>query len=289
MKPCVVLSRAQAQCATFYWPGRDEYVGYRFMEHDPERFIRPLSGIGALPSSRLGPMPPTDRPPLRGPAADPLGLDWVARYAETDADNPIQLAFQAFADGSAWAAGNDNHGEQHREILFEPVEDGVFMWMRLTTHTTILGAFCVQQCLRFSGETSVPWRQRVARAPSLSEFDLQARGRPHHTLTYARQAGQWIPFPLPHTRYHTPPGRPMLGTSSSGQVDHGLIVRESAGGTLAAGMYWERTAYISNRHPADCLHASVGFGPLAEGEMRTVRGKFYLIEGTKDDLLRAWI
>jgi hypothetical protein len=53
-------------------------------------------------------------------------------------------------------------------------------------------------------------------------------------------------------------------------------------------MYWERTAYVTNRHPADCLHALVDFGPLAKGEERTVRGKFYLVEGNRDDLLAVW-
>jgi hypothetical protein len=53
-------------------------------------------------------------------------------------------------------------------------------------------------------------------------------------------------------------------------------------------MYWERTAYVSNWHPADCVHALVDFGPLDAGQSRTVCGKFYLIEGTKDDLLAAW-
>jgi hypothetical protein len=46
--------------------------------------------------------------------------------------------------------------------------------------------------------------------------------------------------------------------------------------------------YVSNRHPADCLHAGVDFGPLAAGESRSVQGKFYWLEGTKDDLFDLW-
>jgi hypothetical protein len=57
---------------------------------------------------------------------------------------------------------------------------------------------------------------------------------------------------------------------------------------IATGMYWERTVAISNRHPADCVHAWVDFGPLDVAESRTVWGKFYYLEGTKDDLLDRW-
>lgn len=288
MKPIVVLSRADAQCATFYWPGQEFFIGYRFIEHDPETMLRPLPGIGALPINKMGVMPVQDRQPMRARDADPLGLGWVAHYAENDPADAIQLAFQSFADGSAWARGNDNRGAQRREFFFEPVDDGLLIWMRLVTDVNILGAFAVQQCLRFSGGTNEPWRQRVALFPRLSEFDMQAKGRPHDTLTWARSNDQWLPFPLPHTAYHTPPGKLLLGARSSGAVDHGLIVRESLDHSLTSGMYWERTAYITNRQPADCVHASVGFGPLARGETRTVRGRFYLIEGTKDDVLQAW-
>jgi hypothetical protein len=88
--------------------------------------------------------------------------------------------------------------------------------------------------------------------------------------------------------YHTPPGLPLVKKRSSGAVDHGLIIRESLDSRCSSGMYWERTAYISNRHPADCLHASMDFGPLKAGQSRTVHGKFYFIDGPKDNLLGAW-
>jgi hypothetical protein len=91
-----------------------------------------------------------------------------------------------------------------------------------------------------------------------------------------------------------------------GSIDHGLILRETldrkkvpasyfrrtapgeAWDRISTGLYWERTAWVSNRHPADCVHAVVYLGPLPPGGSRTVHGKFYWIDGTKDDLLAAW-
>jgi len=46
--------------------------------------------------------------------------------------------------------------------------------------------------------------------------------------------------------------------------------------------------YVSNRHPADCLHAGVDMGPLKASESRTVQGKFYWLDGTKGDVYALW-
>ncbi len=51
---------------------------------------------------------------------------------------------------------------------------------------------------------------------------------------------------------------------------------------------WERTLLVSNRHPADCVHAWVDVGPLAAGQSRIVRGKVYFFQGSKEDLLEHW-
>ncbi len=124
-------------------------------------------------------------------------------------------------------------------------------------------------------------------------------------MTWSRRENIWQPFPLPFTRYHLPPGQGIYD-DSSGPVDCGLIVRESASPeeapdsywqltapeatweTWTAGFYWESSAYISNRHPADCLHIGIDLGPLESGQSRTVRGKFYWLEGTKEDVLTLW-
>jgi hypothetical protein len=169
-----------------------------------------------------------------------------------------------------------------------------------------VGACAVQQCLRYTGAANQPKRRQSGHVPFLSEFDIQACGYPDQTVTFARQAGAWVQFPVPHTLFHTPPGAALPGLTSAGQVDHGLIVRETldrhslppwfwdhlAPGTrwerIATGMFWERTVAVSNRHPADCVHSWVDFGPLGAGESRTLWGRFYYFEGTKDDLLDRW-
>jgi hypothetical protein len=231
---------------------------------------------------------------------------WRTSYREKDPQDPTQLVFQAYSDGSAWCSLREGNGLQQRETFFRPVEDGVQMWMRLTTQVPIEGSFLVQQCLRFTGAQNWSLRRHIAQVPFLSELDVQAMGHPDLTLTYARREDEWFGFPASHTIYASPLGIGLTGRALSGPVDHGLIVRETLdrkkvpasyfrrtapGETwerVSSGVYWERTALISNRHPADCVHAFVDLGPLSAGESRTVRGKFYWIEGAKDDLLSAW-
>jgi len=289
MKPIVILSNAGAQCATFFWERiPDYYVGYRFIEHDPEAFQRPLNGIESLPRPSSRKMPDCGRAPLPIERGNPWGKNWMVSYEESDTNDRIQLVFRSFSDGSACSSGLDNDGAQEREFVFKPVENGVMTWMKLTTHKPIDGAICVQQCLRYSGATNIEWRQPIAHVPFLSEFDIQAQIDPNQCITYARRNNRWLQFPVQQAKYHTPPGQPWLGEDTFGTVDHGLIVRESLDKRYTSGMYWERTAYVSNRHHADCLHSSVDFGPLEAGQSRTVFGRFYFIEGTKEQLLKAF-
>ena len=289
MKPIIVLSNAEQQCATFFWRENPQfYVGYRFIEHEPDVLPTPLPGIDLLPAA-LGVVPPTsDKPALSGKEGDPWNNDWKVRHVDDHSGNGTQLSFATFSDGAALCRSAGNVSGQIREFFFEPVDDGVCLWMKLTSRAAIMGAFCVQQCLRFTGSSNVEWRRRVALVPFLSEFDIQARGKPLETITFARRGNQWLRFPLSHTRYHTAPGFALVAGKSEGEVDHGLIVRESLDSKYCSGMYWERTAYISNRHPADCVHASVDLGPLDPGGSRLARGKVYFITGTKDDLLELW-
>ena len=285
----VVLSGADAQCATFFRPDQpDLYVGYRFIEHDPEMCPQPLSGHDRQPVARREQDPVGPCSPLPDDEANPWDKGWTAAYDEANPDDDIQLKFNACADGSARASGQDLGGRIEREFHFEPVEDGVLMWMKLTTSEDLPGACAVQQCLRFSGTTAVEWRRQVAQASPLSEYDLQSSSQPNDTLTWVRQRGDWLNLPVPQTVLYTPGSRALVAPRGSGEADHGLIVRQARDASLAAGMYWERTAYLSNRHTADCVHSAVDFGPLAAGDSRTLRGRFYLIEGNKDALLSRW-
>ena len=289
LKPMVVLSNVNQQCATFFWKNNPNfYFGYRFIEHTPEILQTPLLNINGLPISTFGTMPVLNDELLSTEESDPWQKNWMSQYVEHDPSDNVHLSFKTDLDGSAWCCVFDSSGLQRREYFFEPVECGINMWMKVMTTEQLTGAFCVQQCLRMTGITNKEWRRHVALTPFLSEFDTQAQNDPNLTLTYARKEGKWLRFPVSHTKYHTPLGLPLLMSKSGGQIDHGLIVRESQDEKYCAGMYWERTAYVSNRHPADCIHASVDFGPLNSGEERTVHGKFYFIEGNKDELLKSW-
>lgn len=298
MTTLVVLSNIEHQCITFIWPDDLRYyVGYRLVEHLPITTAHPLPHQSTLQ---------TQSPPVsagRLPYSKNWLDNWLTHYAETkDSSN---LYFHALEDGSAEARIVDNLGLQEWSWRFVPEEAGVRLWMTLTTHEAIPGAYIVQQCLRFSSGIGTDFRSGVARTPFLSELLMQVLGNANGTITWARRDEEWQAFPVPFTRYHVTAGAG-VHDDSSGQIDCGLIVRESASRTLApesywqsvapdakwvswsAGLFWERTVAVSNRHPADCLHACVDFGPLKAGESRTLQGKFYWLEGTKDDLYALW-
>lgn len=307
MGPLVVLSNPHMQCLTFFWKNHLRFwVGYRVLEGLPEVGPQPISADAAYPVAGWGAFPTLPADPL--PRTD-ISLPrnrWRTSYHVRNRQDPTQLVFQTFNDGSAWCSFREGNGLQQREMFFQPVDDGVRMWMHLTTQVPIEGSFLVQQCLRFTGAQNWSMRRQIAYVPFLSELDVQAMGHPDLSLTYARRGDQWFNFPARHARYATPLRTSPLGTNVDGLVDDGPVIRETLdrqkvpaayfrrtapGETwkrVSSGMYWERTALVSNRHPADCVHAFVDLGPLAAGESRTVRGKFYWIEGTKDDLLAAW-
>jgi hypothetical protein len=301
MGPLILLSNPSLQCLTFFWPEHPHWwVGYRVSEGAPETGPQ----IGSPPEDLRA-----DWDVLPKPGGEPLSLAglslprrrWRTTYQEISHQDPAQLSFQAYADGSASCRLQVEPGWQ-LDFTFRPVPDGVQMSLRLTTQTPIEGAFRVQQCLRFTGAQNWSMRRQTACVPFLSELDVQAMGHPELTLTYVCRDGAWLGFPARHVRFTTPFG----GASLDGMLDHGLIVRETLdrqavpvsyfrhtapGETwerVAAGLYWQRTAWVSNRHPADCVHAAVDLGPLEAGGSRTVQGKFYWIEGSKDELMAAW-
>ena len=298
MKPVIVLSSIERQCATFVWPDDLRYfVGYRFVEHQPKITASPLSHP-SIPSVRLPAVPNSQYR-----RSEAWLENWQTTYAETE--NALQLSFQTFSDGSARASVVQNEGKQEQTWYFIPEENGVRLWMRLKTDVALPGGFIAQQCLRFGSGIGLGFRRTVACVPFLSELLMQVLGNANGTLTWVRSKGEWQTLPVPFTRYHTAAGKNIYD-DSAGQVDCGLIVRESASRaqaptsywlatapeasweTWAAGLYWERAAYVSNRHPADCLHVGLDFGPLAAGESRTAQGKFYWLEGTKEDLYTLW-
>jgi hypothetical protein len=68
----------------------------------------------------------------------------------------------------------------------------------------------------------------------------------------------------------------------------GLIVRESTSRRWVTGIAWERFLSAQGHNPWDCMHLSVNVGPLAQGGSREIRGKIYLFEGTREQLLERY-
>ncbi|MEE9402504.1 MAG: hypothetical protein V3V47_04815 [Desulfobacteria bacterium] len=66
----------------------------------------------------------------------------------------------------------------------------------------------------------------------------------------------------------------------------GLMVRESVDGKWVVGIAWADFLSAQGHNPRKCAHLSVRVGPLKCGQSKTVRGKIYLFQGTKEDCLR---
>jgi len=307
VKLSVVLSNPQQQCVTFFWDEMPHYhLGYRFSEGTPTATDRPIIGYETQPQTQVV-EPPHLGTILTSQAPNQNWKnDWRIAYSEKDPSKENRLSFHLSTDGAANVQYIEDNSQGECEWYFQPFAYGVRIWAKLTTLTDIKGSYCLQQCLRFTGMYNAPWRQVVAHAPFLSELDMQAMGNANGTLTYARRNNQWFNFPVQYAAFPTCPDAVDAFGSQNDLVDHGLIVRESASRQIAparywevvapeaawdqitSGMYWERTACISNRHPADCVHAWLDFGPLAAGQSRILQGVVYFIEGSKDDLLALW-
>jgi hypothetical protein len=306
-EPTIALSNPQEQCVTFLWNEMPEnYLGYRFLEGQPAIFDQPLAGYDNQPVAQGFNLPDRITQTINQPPSPHWKREWRYAYSEQNRQAPNQLSFHISDQGIAHLSYVINGGQGQVQFVFQPFPQGVRMWATLTTHTAIPGSFCLQQCLRFTGMYNGKWRQEIAHTPFLSELDMQAMGNANGSLTFARRSNQWSSFPVQHVVYPTNRDFPSISKSQGDRVDHSLIVRQTPSRQLApasyweqvapnatwdqftSGMYWERTAYISNRHPADCLHAWIDFGPLEARQSRTLRGSVYFMEGSKDDLLALW-
>ena len=68
----------------------------------------------------------------------------------------------------------------------------------------------------------------------------------------------------------------------------GLMIRESDDNDMVMGIAWESYISAQGHNPWHCMHLSVRVGPLKQGETKTIRGKLYLFEGTKEDCLNKY-
>jgi hypothetical protein len=196
-------------------------------------------------------------------------------------------------------------------FYLSPVADGIEMLFVVKTGDVGLPEFYgVQQCFRLTGTANAAWRQKYARTPAFSEFDLwrnSPAGAELVSLSGALLNGSMKSFPA---------GKETVGcrTTYGGEIDtqrsgghlenlaqigpyharmlwtggSGLIIRTSADRKWSTGLYWERATHLSDHHPADCLHAIVNIGGIAPHSQRVLRGKIYWLAGPGETLLKHW-
>jgi hypothetical protein len=68
----------------------------------------------------------------------------------------------------------------------------------------------------------------------------------------------------------------------------GIIVRESSDGRWVTGIAWEDFLSAQGHNPWHCMHLGIRVGPLASGEARELRGRLYLMPGTKETCYEAF-
>jgi len=68
----------------------------------------------------------------------------------------------------------------------------------------------------------------------------------------------------------------------------GIIIRESIDKRYVMGIAWESFLSSQGHNPWHCMHLSIKVGPLEQGEKKTIRGKIYLFEGSKEDCLKEF-
>ncbi len=76
--------------------------------------------------------------------------------------------------------------------------------------------------------------------------------------------------------------------TSGVDATRGVLLRESKDEGWVFGVAWERFLAAQGHNWYSCLHLAVQVGPLAPGESRVIRGKIYLLKGTREDLLRRY-
>jgi hypothetical protein len=76
---------------------------------------------------------------------------------------------------------------------------------------------------------------------------------------------------------------------TSGRDAHaGLLVRESQDKKRTMAIAWEAFLSAQGHNPWRCMHLSIRVGPLMKGQSKTIRGRIYLIKGSKEDCLKQF-
>jgi hypothetical protein len=76
--------------------------------------------------------------------------------------------------------------------------------------------------------------------------------------------------------------------TSARDAHAGLLVRESEDEKWTMGIAWESFISAQGHNPWKCMHLSIRVGPLKKGEKKTIRGRIYLLKGSKEDCLKQF-
>jgi hypothetical protein len=68
----------------------------------------------------------------------------------------------------------------------------------------------------------------------------------------------------------------------------GILVRESVDGKWVAAIAWDRYLSAQGHNPWNCMHLSIRVGALKPGETKTVRGRIYVMQADKIDVLKRY-
>ncbi|NUN94671.1 MAG: hypothetical protein HUU16_00715 [Candidatus Omnitrophica bacterium] len=257
-------------------------IGYRFHEHTPLLF-------GEIPRE-------TTEAGRVGPSVEERIAQFVRR--------PGVLEYRKRVTEADWSP-------QTWTFHLSPVADGIEMLLVVETSEVGLPDFHgIQQCFRLGGETNQEWRQKYARTPAFSEFDLWSRatdesGKVSLTSVWVDGAPRPVPACRESVGYRTGYGESLDTRRSRGRLDwlthvgsydarilgtadSGLISRTSLDGKWSCGLYWERSTHLTNHHPADCVHAIVNIGGIPPHSKRVLRGKIYWMPGSGNDLAEHW-
>jgi hypothetical protein len=256
-------------------------IGYRFHEHAPLTY-------GEVPK----PEPP----------------------AKADQPPPDDALFKARTGAKVFhrRVTEDGWIPQDWTFYLAPFSDGIEMlWVVKNEDAGLPEFYGVQQCFRLTGAANEAWRQKYARTPAFSEFDLwktAGAGVEPPSLTWVLRNGslQGLPAGKEAVGCRTPYGAALDMRRSNGHLDAlervgpyqarmlwtsdaGLVLRTSLDQKWSTGLYWERTTHLSDHHPADCLHAIVNIGGIAAHSQRVLRGKIYWLPGPGKTLVEHWL
>ncbi len=259
-------------------------IGYRFFEHLPLVW-------GEVPAD------------AKSARIDPRNVERLEMEFQSQ---PGLVKFEYAIEEDGWVP-------QTWIFYMVPREDGIELLWTIETYDHGLNTYyAVQQCFRMSGRTNGEWRRKVAETPAFSEYDLwaeeEARGGTLTSLAYVVRNGHWeaLPAKRTHSGCRTPQGVAMDMARTNGDLskitgvdpygptefsepaDCGLATRSDIEGQWVSAVYWERTVYITDHHPADCLHPIVNIGPIPAHGKRAIRGRIYWMQATKEQLLKRW-